>query len=343
MEKGNTFVKSGLKKVVLRIMLIAAITGTTVGLLGCGRLTAIENNQLNLQEMINSNNQRLADNLAVIESNQRQLRGSFETGTKQIAGNLVVLEDNQLAFRSDIETHRQQLLDNTAAIENTQLEMQGGINKNARRLSDNTANIMAIGKRLLKLQQTTQNIENNAQEIVAKAAAIEQVIESRTQQTNKTVRAIEESLLKLQTKLADVQNDTSEVTTRVAAIESDQLTLKDGIETNVHPIIRNIEENQLRLQQEIESNTRQANSNAEVIEKSLLKLQNMIANVQSIADNVTARVGGIENNQLKLQDVIESNIRRVVKNIEAIDGLNESVFPSTPPEESISAETSHEQ
>ena len=256
MEKANTFVKSGLKKVVLRTILTAALTGITVGLLGCGRLSAIENNQLNLQETMKSNSWQLVDNLAAIESNQRQLRGRFETGTKQIAGNLVVLEENQLASRSEINTHLQQLLDNIAAFENTQLEAQGRINRNTRQLSDNTANIVAIEKRLLKLQQTAQSIENSAQEIVAQVSAVGQVVENRTQQTNKNIRAIEQSLLKLQTKLADVQNSTGEVTTRVAAIE---------------------------------------------------------------------------NNQLKLQDVIESNIRHVVKNIGAIDRLNESVLPDAPP------------
>ncbi|MHC4573855.1 MAG: hypothetical protein ACYS76_06945 [Planctomycetota bacterium] len=243
-------------------------------------------------------------------------------GSAGCSDQLTAIEQTQFELQAMVQESSQQVVDNMATIRENQLGLQTGIEAADRKIAQNMA---AIKQNQLGLREA---IKERLEQMVDSIVAIEESqLELRggiggnfVQLSNHTagIVAVEENLLKLRQMVEDLQNNAQSVSAKVTMIEESQFTLQQGIEDHIGQVITNVE----------------------AVDRSLFKLQQMLAEVQDNTQNVSSKVAAIEKNQLDLQDEIESSLRQVIQNIEAIGRLNESVFPAASSDNAISAEAS---
>ena len=141
----------------------------------------------------------------------------------------------------------------------------------------------------------------------------------------KQMARIEESQLKLQTmveanaqQIATIVDYTKQnqhqLQTAVAAIKDVQSGTK-----KVSADIINLENEQLALQEMVQNNNRQLDDNVAAIEQNQQQLQARIGDVQSGTKKVDADIIALGNEQITLQEMVQSNSRQLSDNVAAIE------------------------
>jgi chromosome segregation ATPase len=249
--------KSGLRGVVVRTVLTVVIAVMVPELAGCGKqLTAIEENQLQLQGMVQDHTQQIEENqlilrgmvhanaqqIAGIERNQHKLQGTMKTNAQQMAQNISGIEQNQSELGNDIEGHLNRLMESIAMIESSQNQLRGGISNNTKQLSKNTVAVAAAERGLAEVREIVTQVQNSTNAVTTKVAGLEEnqvklygEIESSIRQIISNVATIEQSLQELKKMVANVRNDTEKTATTTVAIERQQRI----VENNMRQIVKN--------------------------------------------------------------------------------------------------------
>ena len=188
-------------------------------------IITLGNEQITLQEMVQSNSRQLTDNAAAIEQNQQQLQariGDVQNDTKKVTADIITLGNEQITLQEMVQSNSRQLADNAAAIEQKQYERQGrieGVQKNIQKLANS---INVLENNLLKLQEIFQSSTQDLFSIMDIAdreqLKFEERIQKHLQALTDSLSAIEQSQAQLQNKIVDVQNSTGVISKNVTAI-----------------------------------------------------------------------------------------------------------------------------
>ena len=193
--------------------------------------------------------------------------------------------------------------------------------------------LAGCGEEMAKIEEKQINLqamtEANAQEIAALGACIEknqQELRAGLEEVQKNIRkvaantaAVSAEQVKLQ-KAA--QNSSRQTTNKIALLEQNQNELQAGIEevrdntqnvaADMTADITNVKYEQTRLSETVQSNSRQFTSNVAVIEQNQQQWQGKIDDLQGNIQDVTVKISTLGDDLLKLQEVLQSNIRELV-------------------------------
>jgi hypothetical protein len=178
------------KQFIARIGLAALVVASGFVFAGCGeQLTRIEENQLRIQAMVQTNAQQLAGRLALIEENQSKAQAAIEgvrasagqntisiaevgqeqiklqetlqKSSEQMAGDMSRLEQDQLEFATNMLTHIGTIADLAGEISTVQ---QGRLEHEKKMLADIRAiadAVNAIEQRQSKLEGQMSQVQNS--------------------------------------------------------------------------------------------------------------------------------------------------------------------------------------
>ena len=264
----------------------------------------LENEQLALQEMVQNNNRQLDDNVAAIEQNQKQLQariGDIQNGTKKVAADIITLGNEQITLQEMVQSNSRQLTDNAAAIEQNQQQLQARIGDVQNGTKKVDADIIALGNEQITLQEMVQS---NSRQLADNAAAIEQ-----NQQ-------------QLQARIGDVQNGTKKVDADIIALGNEQITLQEMVQSNSRQLADNaaaIEQKQYERQGRIEGvqkNIQKLANSINVLENNLLKLQEIF---QSSTQDLFSIMDIADREQLKFEERIQKHLQALTDSLSAIE------------------------
>ena len=175
------------KQFIARTALTALIVASSLVFAGCGKqFSVIEENQLKLQAMVQTNAQQLAGRLALIEENQGKAQAAIEdvqarTGqstismaevrqeqtklqetlqksSEQVASDMSRLEQDQLEFATNMLTHIGTIADLAGEISTVQ---QGRLEHEKKMLAD----IRAIANAVNAIEQRQSKLEGQMGEV----------------------------------------------------------------------------------------------------------------------------------------------------------------------------------
>ncbi|MHC4622993.1 MAG: hypothetical protein ACYS4W_03730 [Planctomycetota bacterium] len=245
MRKQRSF---SLREVVSTIALVVVTGAVGLGLAGCNeQLTAIEQCQLDLQEKVHDSSQQMAQKMAAIERKQLRLQSDIETGTLRTGQIMAKMEKTQLGLQDEIGNHLTRVIDNIAVLESSQVGLRAGLEDNTQKLSHTLSNIDALERRLLRLQEMFEDVQDNTRNAAARVVVIEEhqldlqrKVEGTVEHLTGNVERIEESMLKLQQLVVSVRNSSQQMAATMAAMQKSQNSLQDGIEGSLAEVLESI-------------------------------------------------------------------------------------------------------
>ncbi|MHC4616121.1 MAG: hypothetical protein ACYTEQ_00050 [Planctomycetota bacterium] len=245
MKKQRFFSLRGVLSTIISVV-ITAVAG--LGLAGCSKqLTAIEQCQLELQTTVHDSSRQMAEKMDAIEQKQLRLQSDIETGTLRTGQIMTRMEQTQLGLQDEIEDQLEIMIDNIAAIESNQGGLRAGLKDNTQKLSRTLADIDALERKLLRLQEMFEDVQDNTRDTAARVVVIEQNqldlqrnVESTVHQLTGNVERVEESLLVLHQLVAGIRDSSQKMAATMAAMERGQGSLQDGIENSLREVLDNI-------------------------------------------------------------------------------------------------------
>jgi len=310
MEKGFN-----VKGPVVRTILVLVIIAIGFSLAGCNEeMAKIENKQLNLQAMAETNAQQIAALGSRIQQNQHELQAGIEQAQNDIlnvAANTAVVSEEQAKLKETVQNSDRQTTDKIALLELNQTELQTGIEE-VRDNSKNVAADMAADITVVKDEQTRlyETVQSNNSEFTSNVAVIEQ-----NQQQS-------------QGKVEELQQNFQVVTTRISTIADDLLKLQEVLQSNIRELVSVMnlsDQEQLKFQEKIQKDLLAFDNSMSAVKLSQEKLQSQIEDVKNSAE--------IMSNELPA--AIEQLREEVERNNSMEKGDNES---SSPPSETNSVE-----
>jgi len=320
-------------RVVLRTLSLFLTAAIVLQAAGCSKqFNAIEDNQLEMQQMIMHNNRQTADGMTTIGQKQLDLQKIMQQGNRQIADNTTAVEKSRLTITTGIEASATRLARNMNSIEQRQLELAkamgqndqqianriAAINENQQNLKTSIANNAQNNIRMVAAMEKSNQamgsrISANLNQVVNSVAAIDRnqtqlngviaVNASQIDDNAAKVNAIADSLGQVHQMLSNVMDNTQQVTVRAAGIENGQA----------------------RLQEMLLADITMLNKKVVALEGGITRLEHMMAGMQISSDQVTAKVGRIEKNQQHFATEIDKSISRMVKNLDTIDQMSDSI------------------
>lgn len=235
------------------------------------------------------------------------------------------LENNQAEIKNTLHNSSRQTMDKIAALEQTQDKLEKAVNQNRRILAAELSEVKAGHLRLQKeMKDTLTRVKGD----IATVEQGQQQLNSgfaknirRLSANAETLGAIRNNMNELQNMVAKMNQHTMEVTSQAAGIADGQekLTLMQrGISGNLERLITSIAQ----------------------LQKNLISLKKRTADVDENTEKVNSKIAAVRKKQQSLDEEIGSNIRQVVRNIEAIERLNETVFPDGSTTKTASAKAS---
>ena len=310
MEKGFN-----VKGPVVRTILVLVIIAIGFSLAGCNEeMAKIENKQIDLQAMAETNAQQIAALGSRIQQNQHELQAGIEQAQNDIlnvAANTAVVSEEQAKLKETVQNSDRQTTDKIALLELNQTELQTGIEE-VRDNSKNVAADMAADITVVKDEQTRlyETVQSNNSEFTSNVAVIEQ-----NQQQS-------------QGKVEELQQNFQVVTTRISTIADDLLKLQEVLQSNIRELVSVMnlsDQEQLKFQEKIQKDLLAFDNSMSAVKLSQEKLQSQIEDVKNSAE--------IMSNELPA--AIEQLREEVERNNSMEKGDNES---SSPPSETNSVE-----
>jgi len=179
-----------------------------------------------------------------------------------------------------VETNARHIAALGARIEKNQHELQAGIEQVQNNIRNVAANTEAVSKKQARLQETVQNSDR---------------------QTTDKIALLEQNQHELQTGIEDVRNNSKNVAADMAA---DITVVKDE---------------QTRLYETVQSNSSDFTNNVAVIEQNQQQWQGKVEELRQNFQVVTTRISTLADDLLKLQEVLQSNIRELVSAMDLSD------------------------
>jgi DNA repair exonuclease SbcCD ATPase subunit len=192
-----------------------------------------------------------------------------------------------------------------ARIQNKQLELQAMVEANAQQIA-------AIGERIEQNQQELQagmeQVQNDIRNVAANTAAVnekqvklQETVRNSGRLTTDKIALLEQNQTELQTGIQEVRDNSQNVAADMAA---DITTVKDE---------------QTRLYETVQSNSRDFTNNLAVLEQNQQQWQVKVEELQQNFQVVTTRITAVADDLLKLQEVLQSNIRELVSAMDLND------------------------
>ncbi|MFC1605136.1 hypothetical protein ACFL5F_08945 [Planctomycetota bacterium] len=275
MEKGFD-----VKGIVLRTIMVLVITAIGFGLAGCGEeMAKIEETQINLQAMVETNARQIAALGERIEQNQQQLSAGLEevqNDIRSVAANTAVLSKEQGKLQETVKNSNRQTTSKIVLLEQNQNELQAGIEE----VRDNSQNVAA---------DMTADITNVKDE---QTRLYETVQSNRTDFTN-NVAVIEQNQQQWQGKIEDLQGNIQDVTVKISTLGDDLLKLQEVLQSNIRELVGMMDLNdqeQLKFKEKIQQNLLAVDSSISAIKLNQEQLQSRITDVQNSAEVMSSEL-----------------------------------------------------
>jgi len=320
-------------RVVLRTLSLFLTAAIVFQVAGCSKqFNAIEDNQLEMQQLMIHNNRQMADGMATMGQKQLDLQKIVQQGNRQIADNTTAVEKSRLAITSGMEASATKLARNMTAIEQRQFELAKAMGQNDKQIA---IRIAAINKNQQNLKTSiANNARNNIRMIAAmdkSSQAMGSRISSNLNQVITSITAIEKNQTQLNSGIAVNARQIADNAAKVNAI-ADNLgqvhQMLSSVMDNTRQVTAKaagIENGQAKLQEILLADIMKLNKKVVALEGGIARLEHMMAGMQISSDQVTAKVGRIEKNQQQFATEIDKSITRMVKNLDTIDQMSDSI------------------
>jgi predicted nucleic acid-binding Zn-ribbon protein len=200
----------------IRITLVALTVVAGLALTGCcKRFARIEEKQIELQRLSETNAKQVARNLGRLEENQKKLHGAIadvQAGTKAAVMNIAAVKEEQSRLKDTLTNNGRQLAQSIAGIEQNQRGLKGGIEavqSNVQKVANGTDALIQNMLQLLEaLQNNNQNLADTMNLVGQKQLKIEERILTNIQAIAAAVNAVEQRQAQMQGQIGDVRSNT---------------------------------------------------------------------------------------------------------------------------------------
>ena len=275
MEKGFD-----VKSHVIRTILVVVIIAIGFSLAGCNEeMARIENKQLDLQAMVETNAQQIAALGERIEQNQQELQAGIkqvQNDIRNVAANTAAVSEEQAKLQETVQNSDRQTTEKIALLEQNQTELQAGINE-VRDDSKNVAADMAADITAVTDEQTRlyETVQSNSRDFTSNMAVIEQ-----NQQ-------------QWQGKVEELQQNFQVVTTTITTLADDLLKLQDVLQSNIRELVSVMDlsgQEQLKFQEKIQKDLLVFDNSISAVKQSQEKLLSQIEDVQNSAEIMSSEL-----------------------------------------------------
>lgn len=205
------------------------------------------------------------------------------------------IEEKQVQLQVMAKNNAQHIQALAGVIEQNHQELKSGIEALQKEIHRVDALAIAVGEEQTTLHEgqvkLQEAVQNNARQFIAKLAAIEQN---------------QDDLL---TGMEAVQNDAKNVAANMASVADEQVKLNAGITA--------VTDEQARLYQTVQSNSQQLADTSTAIEQNRQEWQATMGGLQEDIQQVANNMNTLSSDLLKLQDVLQGNIRELVSMMDA--------------------------
>jgi chromosome segregation ATPase len=198
------------------------------------------------------------------------------------------IEQKQVQLQVMAEANMQQIKAIAAIIEENQQELKSEMDALQKDIQSVDVHAIAVGEEQVKLQET---VRNNTRQLSAKLAVIEQ-------NQGDFLGGIEA-----------VQNDTRKVASDMTSVAEEQSKLYAGMTA--------VTDEQARLYQIVQNNSQQLADASAVIEQDRQEWQTTMGGLQENIQQVASNMNTLSSDLLKLQDILQGNIRELVSMMDA--------------------------
>ena len=200
----------------IRIALVALTMAAGLALTGCGKpLARIEDNQIKLQRLSETNAKQVARSIGRLEENQKKLHAAIadvQAGTKAGVMNIAAVREEQSRLKDTLTTNSRQLTQSIAAVEQSQRGFKGdieGVQRSVQKVANGTDALIQNMLQLLEaLQNNNQNLADTMNVVGQKQLKFEEKILTNIQAIAAAVNAIEQQQAQMQGQIGDVRNNT---------------------------------------------------------------------------------------------------------------------------------------
>jgi septal ring factor EnvC (AmiA/AmiB activator) len=179
------------KQLVARMALGVLIVTSSLVFAGCSKqFSRIEENQLKLQALVQTNAQQLAGSVAAIEENQSKVQAAIkdlQARTVETAAGVAEVRQEQIQFSETLQKNNEQMASSISRLEQDQLEFATKMLTHIGTIADLAGNISTVQQGRLEHEK----------KMLADIRAIADA-----------VNAIEQTQSKLQGQMGEVQNGT---------------------------------------------------------------------------------------------------------------------------------------
>ena len=303
------------KSPVIRTILVLVVIAIGFSLAGCNEeMAKIENKQLDLQAMAETNAQQIAALGARIEKNQHELQagiGQVQNDVRNVAADTAAVGEEQARLQETVQNSDRQTTDKIALLEQSQTALQAGIEE-VRADTKNVAADVAADIIVVKDEQTKlyDTVQSNSRDFTSNVAVLEQ-----NQQQS-------------QGKVEELQQNFQVVTTRISTLADDLSKLQEVLQSNIRELVSVMDlgdQEQLKFQEKIQKDLLAFDNAMSAVRLSQEKLQSQIEDVRHSAEIMSS----------ELPAAIEQLREQVERNSSMETGDNES---SSPPSETNSVE-----
>ncbi len=253
MEKGFD-----VKRIVLRTIMVLVITAIGFGLAGCGEeMAKIEEKQLNLQAMVETNARQIAALGERIEQNQQLLTAGLEdvqNDIRNVAANTAAVSKDQVKLQETLKNSNRQTTNKIVLLEQSQNELQVGIEE----VRDNTQNVAT------DMAADITNVKDEQERLY-------ETVQSNSQQFTNNVAVIEQNQQQWQGKIEDLQENIQQVTVNINTLGDDLLKLQEVLQSNIRELVGMMDlsgQEQLKFQGKIQQNILAVYSSISAIKQS---------------------------------------------------------------------------
>ena len=205
------------------------------------------------------------------------------------------IEEQQVQLQVMAKTNAQQIKALAGVIEQNHQKLMSGIEAVQKEIDSLDARAIAVSEEQVKLQKVQvklqETVQSNGRLLTTKLAAIEQN---------------QEDLL---AGMEAVQNDARKVAADLTSVTDDQARLYAGITA--------VSDEQARLYQTVQSNSQQLVDASTAIEQNRQEWQTTIGGLQENIQQVANNMNTLSSDLLKLQDILQGNIRELVSAMDA--------------------------
>jgi archaellum component FlaC len=268
------------KGTILRIVMVLVITAIGFGLTGCGEeMAKIEEQQLDLQAMVETNARQIAALEQRIEQNQQQLSAGLEevqNDIRNVAVNTAAVSEEQVKLQKTMQNSNRQTTNKIALLEQSRNELQAGIEE----VRDNTQNVAA------DMGADITNVKDEQ-------ARLYETVQSNSRQFTNNLAVIEQNQQQWQGKVEELQQNFQEVTIQVSTIGNDLLKLQEILQSSIRELASMMDlsgKEQLKSQEKIRSDLLAFNNSISAIKQSQEQLQNQIEVVRSSAEIMSSEL-----------------------------------------------------